>query len=112
MENISINISSNKNPNFPSQFCLGRISKKFEYIILKFEYIYCKFEYIHSKVQYTSQEVSFKEKVYGFSVDYDAIDKSNLLNIPICLMIKNSKFQIWKFQKNVYQIISYHRKGF
>ena len=35
-------------------------------------------------------EVSSKRNVYGFSVDYDAIDKSNILNIHKYLMIKNN----------------------
>ena len=57
--------ATNKNVNFPSQFCLGSISNKFEY-------------------------VSLKGNVYDFSVDYVAIDKSNILNIHKYLMIKNS----------------------
>ena len=50
--------ASNKNNSFPSQFCLGSISKKFD----------CA----------DTEEVYFEGNVYGFSVDYDAIDKSNM----------------------------------
>ena len=53
--------ASNKNVNVPSQFCLGSISKKFEYV--------------------HSEEVPFKGDVYDFSVDYDAINKSKIFNI-------------------------------
>ena len=59
--------ASNKDVNFPSQFCLRSISNKFDYI--------------------DQQEVSLKGNVYDFSVDYDPIDKSN---IPKYLMIKYS----------------------
>ena len=60
--------ASNKNSNSPSEFCLGSISNKFDEV----------------------EEVYFKGNVYDFSVDYDAIDKSNVLNIHKYLMIKNS----------------------
>ena len=46
--------ASNKNSNFPSQFCLGSISKKFDYV--------------------DSEQASFKENVYDFSVDSGAFD--------------------------------------
>ena len=59
----------NKN-NFTSQFCLRSISNKFDRV--------------------DTEEVSFKGNVYDFSVDYDAINKSNILNIHKYLMIKNS----------------------
>ena len=62
--------ASNKNVNFPSQFCLGSISNKFDYV--------------------DSEEVSLKRNVYDFSVDYGAIDKSIILNIHKQLMIKNN----------------------
>ena len=62
--------ASNKNNNFPSQFCLGRISSEFDSDNLK--------------------EVSFKGNVYDFSVDYSAIHKSNILIIHKYLIIKNS----------------------
>ena len=61
--------ASNKN-NFRSQFCLRSISNKFDRV--------------------DTEEVSFKGNVYDFSVDYDAINKSNILNIHKYLMIKNS----------------------
>ena len=53
--------ASNKSNNFPSQYCLGSISNEFDRVDTK--------------------EVSFKGNVYDFSVDYEAIDKSNILNI-------------------------------
>ena len=51
---------------FTSPFCLGSISNKFE-----------------------AEEVSLKRYVYGFSVDCNAVDKSDALNIHKYLMIKN-----------------------
>ena len=62
--------ASNKNANFPFKFFLGSISNKFDYV--------------------DSEEVSFKGNMYHFSVDYDAIEKSNILNIRKYLMIKNT----------------------
>ena len=62
--------ANNKNVNFPNQFCLGSISNKFEY--------------------FDSEEVSLKGSAYNFSVDYDALDKSNILNIHKYLMAKNN----------------------
>ena len=59
-----------KNNNFPSQFCLGSISNKFDYT--------------------DSKIVSFKENVSDFLNGYDAADKSNILSIHKCLMIKNN----------------------
>ena len=56
--------------NFPSQFCLGGISNKFDYVDLN--------------------EVFLNGNVYDFSVDYDAIDKSGILNIHKYLMAKNN----------------------
>ena len=56
--------------NFPSQFCLGSISNKFDYVDLN--------------------EVFLNGNVYDFSVDYDAIDKSGILNIHKYLMAKNN----------------------
>ena len=35
-----------------------------------------------------SEEVSFKGNSYDFSVHYDAINKSDILNIPKYLMVK------------------------
>ena len=62
--------TNNKNVNFPTQFCLGSISNKFSAI--------------------NSTGVSLKGNVYGFSVDYNSIDKSDILNIYKYLMVKNS----------------------
>ena len=50
--------ANNKNVNFPSQFCLGRTSNKFDYV--------------------EAEEVSLKGNVYDFSVNYNAIDKSDI----------------------------------
>ena len=61
---------SSKNNNFPSQVCLGTISNKFDYV--------------------DSEEVSLKGNVYDFSVDYNAIDKSSILNIHKYLMGNNN----------------------
>ena len=62
--------ASNKNVNFPSQFCPGSISSKLDYV--------------------DSGEVSLKGNVYDFLVDYLAVDKYNILNIHQYLKIKNS----------------------
>ena len=59
--------ADNKNVNFPTQFCLASISNKFE-----------------------SEELSFKGNVFDFSVDYDAIDISDILNTHKHLMVKNN----------------------
>ena len=61
--------ANNKNLNFLPQFSLGSIPNKFDYD--------------------DSEEVCFKGSVYDFSVDYDAIDKSNILRIHKYLMIKS-----------------------
>ena len=50
--------ANNKNVNFSSEFCLRSISKNVD-----------------------AQEASVKENIYDFSVNYDAIDKSDILNI-------------------------------
>ena len=60
----------NKNNNFPAQNCLENISNEFDRV--------------------DTEKVSSKGNVYDFSVDYDAIDKSNISNIHKYLMIKNS----------------------
>ena len=62
--------ASNKNVNFPYQFCLGSISNKFDYVDLG--------------------EVSLKGNVFDFSFDYNAINKSSILNIHKYLMGKNN----------------------
>ena len=61
---------SNKNLNFPSQFCLGSISNV------------CRAT--------ESTEVSLDGNMYDFSVDYNSIDKSEILNINRYLMTKNN----------------------
>ena len=62
--------ADNKNVNFPTQFCFGSISNGFS--------------------AHESREVSLNGDVYGFSVDYDSIDKSDILNIHKYLMTKNN----------------------
>ena len=59
--------ADNKNVNFPIQFQLESISENFR------------------KVE--SEEVSFKGNIFDFSIDYDAIDKSEVLNIHKYLMV-------------------------
>ena len=61
--------ANNKNVNFPTQFYLRSISKGFE--------------------ASESREVSLKGNVYDFSVDWNSIDKSDILNIHKYLMTKN-----------------------
>ena len=53
--------ADNKNINFPTQFCLGSISNGFSAA--------------------GSREVSLYGNVYDLSVDYNSIDKSDILNI-------------------------------
>ena len=62
---------SNKNVNFPNEFCLRGISNKFSYV--------------------KAEEVSLKGNVYDFSVDYKTTNKSDIfiLNIHKYLMNKN-----------------------
>ena len=62
--------ASNKNVNFPTQFCLGSLFNEFGAT--------------------DSRELSLKGNVYGFSVDYNAIDKSAILNNSKCSMVKNN----------------------
>ena len=50
-----------KNVIFPTQFCLGSISNELSAI--------------------ESREVSLNENVYGFTVNYNSLDKFNILNI-------------------------------
>ena len=49
-----------------------------------FHRIYNKFDYVES------EEVSLKENVSDFSVDYDVIDKSDILNIHKYLVANNN----------------------
>ena len=60
----------NKNVHFPTKFCLGSISNGF------------------SATQ--PREESLNGNVYDFSVDYNSIDKSYILNIHKYLMTKNN----------------------
>ena len=62
--------ASNKNINFPTQFCPGNISNKSDAIDSKY--------------------VSLKENVFDISVDYNSIHESDILNIYRYLMIKNN----------------------
>ena len=62
--------ADNKNVKFLTQFCLGSISDGFSAT--------------------ESREVSLNGNVYDFSVDYNSIDKSDILNIHKYLMNKNN----------------------
>ena len=62
--------ASNKNINFPTQFCLASISNGFSAL--------------------ESREVSLNGNGYDFSADYNSVDKSNILIIHKYLMIKNN----------------------
>ena len=61
--------ADNNNVNFPTRFCLGSISNGFSTT--------------------ESREISFNGNVYDFSVDYNSIDKSDILNIHKYLITKN-----------------------
>ena len=61
--------ADNRNVNFPNQFCLGSISNGFSAT--------------------ESTEVSLNRNVYDFSVDYNSIDKCDILNIHKYLIRKN-----------------------
>ena len=63
-------IANNKKVNFQTRFCLGNISDGFSAT--------------------ESREVSLNEYVYDFSVDYNSIDKSDILNIQKRLMTENN----------------------
>ena len=62
--------TDNGNVNFQTQFCLGSISNKLNYV--------------------ESKEVSLKENEYDFSVDFNAIDKSVILSSHKDLIAKNN----------------------
>ena len=62
--------TDNKNVNFPIQVCLRSIFNGFSAI--------------------DSRKVSLNGNVYDFSVDYNSIDKSDILNIYKYLMAKNN----------------------
>ena len=61
--------ADNKNVNFPTQFCLGSTS--------------------NGVAATESREVSLKGNVYDFSLDYKAIDKSDILNLRKYLKVKS-----------------------
>ena len=63
--------AGNKSVNFSTQFCLGSISKGFSTT--------------------ESREASLNGNVCGFSVGYNSIDKSDILNIRKYLMTKNNR---------------------
>ena len=62
--------ADNKNVNFPTQFCLGSTSNGFSATEPK--------------------EESLNGNVYDFSVDYNSIDESDILNIHKYLITKNN----------------------
>ena len=62
--------ADNKNINFPTQFCLGSISNGL------------------SAAEF--REVSLNGNLYKFLVDYNSIDKSDILKIHKYLMNKNN----------------------
>ena len=62
--------ADNKSVNFPTQFCLRNIPNGF--------------------MATESKEVYLNENMYHFSVGYNSIDKSNILNIHKYLMTKNN----------------------
>ena len=61
--------ADNKNVNFPGQICLGNISDGFSAT--------------------GSREVRLNGNMYDFSVNYNSIDKSDILYIQKYLMTKN-----------------------
>ena len=62
--------ADNKNVNFPTLFCIGSISKELSAT--------------------ESSEVSLNGNEHDFSVDYNSIDKSDIINIHKHLMTKNN----------------------
>ena len=69
--------ADNKNVNFPTQSCLGSISNGFR--------------------AHESGEVPLNGNVYHFSVDYNSINKSSILNIH--------KYLIMKIEYKMFEII-------
>ena len=63
--------ADNKNLYFPTQFCLGSISDRFSAA--------------------ESREVSLNGNIYNFSVDWNSIDKSDILSFHKYLMTKNNE---------------------
>lgn len=78
--------ASNKNVNFPTQFCLGSICNKF-----------CAFD---------SRDVSLKGNVYDLTVDYNSTDKFSILKTNRYLLVKNNIIQCLGYRKNIYRIIN------
>ena len=62
--------ADNKSLNFPTRLCLNIIS--------------------HGFMATDSREVSLNENVYDFSVDYNSIEESGMLNFHKYLMSKNN----------------------
>ena len=62
--------ADNKNVNFQTQFCVGSWSNRFSAI--------------------EPREVLLNGNVYNFPLDYNSVDKSDILNIHMFLMIKNN----------------------
>ena len=67
--------ANNKNVDFPTQFCLENTSNRFGAT--------------------DSREVSLKGNVYNVSVDYNATDTSDIINIHNYLMVKNNN--VWVY---------------
>ena len=63
-------LADNENVDFPTQFCLESIFNGF--------------------IATKPGDVSLNGNVYDFSVDYNSINKSDILNIHKYLMIKNN----------------------
>ena len=67
---------------FPTQLCLGSISEKSDHV--------------------ESEEVSFKRMLYDISVNFNAADKSDFLNIHKSLVVvKNNKI-ILRLKKQLF----------
>ena len=62
--------AGNKDINFPTQFCLGNMSNRFSATELG--------------------GASLNGNIFDFSIDYNSIDKSDLLNTHKYLMTKNN----------------------
>ena len=63
-------LADNKNVDFPTQFCLESISNRF--------------------IATKPGDVSLNGNMYDFSVGYNSINKSDMLNIHKYLMIQNN----------------------
>ena len=70
MEMKLLGLKLTKNVDFPTEFCLGSMYNGFNAT--------------------ESREVFFNGNVYDFSVDYNSVDKSDILNIHKYLMTKNN----------------------